>query len=181
MFVNRTESVFKAKRDIQEQIENIGLEFTYVFTAVFADETLIAQLGFDSKNRTLRVVGNTNAKFNVTYRRDIASFIVEILKNPSVSKNKALQVSSDQKSFDEIAEIFKANGSPLKVSSIPAEEARRIIDANPTEVSSFFLRILLRISEGKVKFERIDNGLFPNVATTGFEAAVKEAIASAKA
>jgi hypothetical protein len=156
------------------------MEYTLLFVSLFADETIIPLFGFDVKEGTARLVGDSSVPLTLTYRKDIASFIVEILKNPSVSKNKALQVRSVQTSFDEIVEKLKVAGNPLKVSRLTEAEAQEVIDANPNTVSSFYTTLLIKAAHGATYFETVDNALFPNVKPSGLDVAVQEAIESAK-
>lgn len=157
-----------------------GMEYTLLFVSLFADETVIPLFGFDVKEGTVRLVGDSSVPLTLTYRKDIASFIVEILKNPSVARNKALQVQSVQTSFDEIIERFKAAGNPLKVSRLTEAEAQELIDANPNTVTSFYIMLLIKAAHGDMYFDSVDNALFPNVKPSGLDVAVQEAIESAK-
>ncbi|CAO3663453.1 unnamed protein product [Umbelopsis ramanniana] len=175
-----TGPVFETKRAVKEAIVKNGMEYTLLFVSLFADETVIPLFGFDVKEGTVRLVGDSSVPLTLTYRKDIASFIVEILNNPSVSRNKALQVQSVQTSFDEIIERFKAAGNPLKVSRLTEAEAQELIDANPNTVTSFYIMLLIKAAHGDMYFDSVDNALFPNVKPSGLDVAVQEAIESAK-
>lgn len=157
-----------------------GMEYTLLFVSLFADETIIPLFGFNVKEGTVRLVGDSSVPLTLTYRKDIASFVVEILKNPSVSRNKALQVQSVQTSFDEIIERLKDAGHPLKVSRLTEAEAQELIDANPNTVASFYTMLLIRAALGDMYFNSVDNALFPDVKPSGLDVAVEEAIKSAK-
>ncbi|KAH8550696.1 hypothetical protein BGW37DRAFT_498058 [Umbelopsis sp. PMI_123] len=172
--------IFDKKRAIQREIEKNGLEYTYVFTSLFADETIIPYLGFDVKEGAATLVGDSSVPLSLAYRKDIAAFVVEILKNPSVSRNKALQIVSTRTSFDGIVERFKAKGHPLKVSRITVEEAQKIIDDNPGTATAFFKFLQIRTTLGQLYFETDDNALFPNVKVSSIDVAVEEAIEAAK-
>jgi hypothetical protein len=172
--------VFETKRAVKEAIVKNGMEYTLLFVSLFADETVIPLFGFDVKGGTVRLVGDSSVPLTLTYRKDIASFIVEILKNPSVSRNKALQVQSVRTSFDEIIERFKAAGNPLEVSRLTEAEAQELIDANPNTVTSFYTMLLIKAAHGDMYFSSVDNELFPNVKPSGLDVAVQEAIETAK-
>ena len=142
----------------------------------------------------LPILGNPDALIHLTHIDDFASFLVQTLLHPELSRNKRLNFVSDTISFFRIAELLeKYSGKKVVKDIMPLEVVHRVIKdpANvPTELGygptseksavpvDFWF--LVRAVQGEGRFlhppGEVSNGLFPAVRVRGIEEYLREEV-----
>ncbi|KAH9888162.1 NmrA-like family protein [Xylariomycetidae sp. FL2044] len=92
--------------------ESTGLTWTAICPGMLTDVVLpTGFLGIDIKEHKGTVIDDGNHKFSTTTRANVGKAVLGVLRNPDVTENKYVYVSSFEVSFNEIiAALEKAQG-----------------------------------------------------------------------
>jgi nucleoside-diphosphate-sugar epimerase len=104
--------------------EGTGLTWTAICTGIFTDVGLATGfMGFDLKGHKATVWDDGNHKFSSTPRENAAKAVVCVLKNPEVTANKYVYVSSFEISYNDIvAALEKIQGVKYEIEHTTTEK-----------------------------------------------------------
>ncbi|KAI8607809.1 hypothetical protein BC830DRAFT_1086667 [Chytriomyces sp. MP71] len=156
------------------------ISFTEIINGYFADATNLqspALFGIDWTNMTARFTGPAaTAPVSFTFRRDAARMVVEVLRNPAISKNRRLRVEGGRMSVDELVALYeRVSGRVFDKKILEAsalEDAESASAAGIEGFSYMALKGLAAVNPGGE--EPVDNALFPRWRPAGMDAHARE-------
>jgi len=156
--------LFEAKRQVEKAVKESGLEYTFINNGFFTDTSFYPWLGFDIRNKTIKLVGNTDQPVALTHREDVAKYIIAMLKNAEISRNKTFMFATDNISFNQVVAIIKQKfGEDFKVEREPIEKAIERAKANNYQMETFGEQALIAAHQGLVGVKNPDNYKFEEV------------------
>ncbi|KAI0258374.1 NAD-binding protein [Gloeopeniophorella convolvens] len=138
-----TEGLFGAKASIQSQLKAIGLPYTLFYTGPWSDYLFNPYLWLDLPSGKATVGGDGNKKISFTSRTDVARYLAFVLTRVPAEqlRNRALKISGDTKSFNEVFQQYEAKtGKKLDVTYTSVSELDAKLAANPHDPASFLHR-----------------------------------------
>ncbi|KAI2464646.1 NmrA-like family protein [Annulohypoxylon bovei var. microspora] len=104
--------------------EGSGLTWTAISTGLFLDIGLMTGfLGYDLKEHAATIWDDGNTKFSASTKGNVAKAVCRVLRNPEVTANQHVFVSSLETSMNEIlCALEKGQGVKYSVSHTKAEE-----------------------------------------------------------
>ncbi|KAI1458815.1 NmrA-like family protein [Annulohypoxylon moriforme] len=104
--------------------QSTGLTWTAISTGIFLDIALMSGfLGYDLKEHTATIWDDGNVKFSVSTKRNVAKAITRVLRNPEVTANQHIYVSSLETTMNEILSgLEKGQGVKYVVSYTKTED-----------------------------------------------------------
>ncbi len=87
------------KYDARDQIEKLGLSYTYIITNTFLEYVFSPFLGVDLKEHKISTYG-PDAVFSAIHTDDIARLVPEVLLNPK-NKNKSVNLVAETFKWDD--------------------------------------------------------------------------------
>ena len=126
--------LFNIKRAAQEQIKELGIGFTPIYTNGFMEfwATGFGQLGPQSPPQQVQVYGDGQAKAQVTALSDIGKYTAEIIEDPHTI-NKEILVSTNSASQHEMIDLWEElSGQQVTKEYVTAQQLDDIINASTT-------------------------------------------------
>ncbi|KAI0888387.1 NmrA-like family protein [Annulohypoxylon maeteangense] len=104
--------------------ESTGLTWTAISTGIFLDIGLMTGfVGYDLKGHTATIWDDGNAKFSVSTKANVAKAITRVLRNPEITANQHVFVSSLETSMNEILSgLEKGQGVKYDISYTKLED-----------------------------------------------------------
>ncbi|KAI1208148.1 NmrA-like family protein [Annulohypoxylon truncatum] len=104
--------------------EGTGLTWTAIHTGIFLDVGLMTGfLGYDLKEHTATIWDDGNATFSVSTKGNVAKAVTRVLRNPEITSNQHVFVSSLETSMNEILSgLEKGQGVKYAVCYTTTEE-----------------------------------------------------------
>lgn len=105
--------------------ESTGLSWTVISTGIFTDIGIATGfMGIDIKGHKATIWDDGNHKFSSSTRPQVGKAVAAVLKNPEITSNQHVYVSSYEISYNDIVAVLeKAQGTKYTISSITTEEA----------------------------------------------------------
>ncbi|KAG0197394.1 hypothetical protein BGX28_009112 [Mortierella sp. GBA30] len=101
---NDTHPFLVGKNKLRDYLEKSGLEYTYIFNAIFAE--YLPALGFNVTNKTATIHTAPSTRLSVTLLADIGRFTAQALASP-LSRNAALRVASYTAPIQDLVHHFE--------------------------------------------------------------------------
>jgi uncharacterized protein YbjT (DUF2867 family) len=160
------------KKQFDQQLVNSGVNYLIVVNGAFYDFASMVVFLDRSKNE-FNYYGDLEARFDLTDIEDVARYTAAAVFKPEL-KNTLVRVRGDSLS---LAEYVKANEQvsqqKLKVTRLGSADELRdtIADAknDPNPYAVFFKEFQLLLINGKIRSDKIDNDLFPEIKPLPFK------------
>lgn len=139
----------KAKRKVEKQLAESGLNHTILQPTYFMDVWLGPALGFDYPNAKATIYGEGNSKISWIAIKDVASFAVAALDNPA-AVNKIIELGGPAAlSPLEAVHIFETSkGTKFVLQFVPKEALEAQRDAAQDPLSESFATLMLGVVNG---------------------------------
>ncbi|CAN5691384.1 N/A [soil metagenome] len=138
-----------AKRKVEKNLAESGLNYTILQPTYFMEVWLSPVLGFDFPNAKATIYGAGKNKVSWIAIKDVASFAVASLDNPS-AKNSIIELGGpDALSPLDVVNIFEtANGKKFELQFVPEEALRAQDEGAPDPLSKSFASLMLGVALG---------------------------------
>ncbi len=138
-----------AKRKVEKHLAESGLSYTILQPTYFMEVWLSAALGFDNLNAKATVYGEGKKRISWIAIKDVASFAVASLDNPS-AKNKSIELGGPEAlSPLEVVNVFETiHGKKFELQFVPEEALRAQKDGAQDPLSESFAALMLGVANG---------------------------------
>ena len=138
-----------AKRKVEKHLIESGLNYTILQPTYFMEVWLSPMLGFDYPNSKATIFGEGKNKISWVAIKDVASFAVASLDNPS-AMNKIIELGGPEPlSPLQVVNIFEsAKGKKFELQFVPEAALRAQRDAAQDPLSESFAALTLSVLDG---------------------------------
>jgi uncharacterized protein YbjT (DUF2867 family) len=151
-----------AKRKVENHLIKSGLNYTILQPTYFMEVWLSPVLGFDYPNAKATIYGEGKNKVSWIAIKDVASFAVACVDNPS-AQNKIIELGGPQAlSPLEVVNIFEATqGKKFELQYVPEEALRAQKESATDPLSESFAALTLGVAIGSEIDMKKTLALFP--------------------
>jgi uncharacterized protein YbjT (DUF2867 family) len=138
-----------AKRSTEDKLKTSGMTYTVLQPTFFQEVWLGPHLGFDGAQHKARIYGSGKNKINWISFRDVARFVVELLKNPA-AENKVIELGgADSLTPLEVIKIFEeVGGKKFELEFVPEKALGAQYESTTDPLQKTFSALMLWYSEG---------------------------------
>ncbi|MCU7551394.1 SDR family oxidoreductase [Chitinophagaceae bacterium LB-8] len=138
-----------AKRKVEQQLAESGLEYTILQPTFFMDIWLSPALGFDFPNAKATIYGEGGNRISWIAIKDVAAFAVASLDHPA-AKNQMIELGGPEAlSPLEVVRIFEASqGKNFELQFVPEEAISAQKESAPDPLSESFAALMLEVARG---------------------------------
>jgi uncharacterized protein YbjT (DUF2867 family) len=151
-----------AKRKVEKSLIESGLNYTILQPTYFMEVWLSPMLGFDYPNSKATIFGEGKNKISWVAIKDVASFAVASLDNPS-AMNKIIELGGPEPlSPLQVVNIFESvSGKKFELQFVPEKALRAQRDAAQDPLSESFAALTLSVLHGSEIDMKNTSKVFP--------------------
>jgi uncharacterized protein YbjT (DUF2867 family) len=141
----------RAKRKVEEYLQNSGMTYTILRPGCFMESWLSAAVGFDAVNGTVRLCGYGANPVAYISSLDVAHFAVECVGNPH-AKNAVIELGGPE-NLSQLAMVSLFEDvlqKKIQVQSIPVETLQAQFLAVEDDMLKSFVGLMLCVAKGGI-------------------------------
>jgi uncharacterized protein YbjT (DUF2867 family) len=166
-----------AKREVEKQLQESGLLYTVLQPTYFMEVWLSPALGFDYTNTKATIYGEGKNKLCWIAIKDVASFAVAALDNPTAQNRIFEWGGPEALSPLEVVNTFETKqGKKFELQFVPEEALRAQQDSAQDPLSESFAALMLGVAQGREIDMTNTLGVFPTQLISVNEYAKKVSI-----
>jgi uncharacterized protein YbjT (DUF2867 family) len=137
------------KREVEQYLRESNLVHTILRPSYFMEVWLTPITGFDIDNAKVQICGDGNKPVSYISNKDVASFAVESLNNPT-TRNVTLELGGPDKltQIDAVRIFEKITGRKFERIHIPREELQTQIKTTTDPMQASFSGLMLCLANG---------------------------------